>query len=72
MNEAGNITPLIDEIVCLKGAWFEIIYIDDASTDDTAVELYALLTIVPQCGCCVMPQDRDRARQSGRAYGRRG
>ena len=32
MNEAGNITPLIDEICAVfNGRRFEIIYIDDAS-----------------------------------------
>ena len=37
MNEAGNIRPLIDEIVAaMAGRDFEIIYIDDASTDSTA------------------------------------
>jgi dolichol-phosphate mannosyltransferase len=40
MNEAGNIRPLIDEICdALAGRQFEIIYIDDASTDDGPVEL---------------------------------
>ena len=49
MNEAGNIAPLIEEICAVfKGRRFEIIYIDDASTDDTAAELSALLKNVPQ------------------------
>ncbi len=49
MNEAGNIVPLIDEICAVfNGRRFEIIYIDDASTDDTAAELFALLDTVPQ------------------------
>ena len=49
MNEAGNIVPLIDEICdVFKGRRFEIIYIDDASTDNTAAELSALLDKVPQ------------------------
>ena len=49
MNEAGNIAPLIDEICAVfKGRRFEIIYIDDASTDNTAAELSALLEKVPQ------------------------
>ena len=40
MNECGNIRPLIDEICdALKGRHFEIIYIDDASTDDGPAEL---------------------------------
>ena len=49
MNEAGNIAPLIEEICAVfKGRRFEIIYIDDASTDNTAAELSALLENVPQ------------------------
>ena len=49
MNEAGNVVPLIDEICAVfKGRQFEIIYIDDASSDDTAAELSALLDKVPQ------------------------
>ena len=49
MNEAGNITPLVDEIcTAFKGRRFEIIYIDDASTDGTAAELSDLLKTVPQ------------------------
>ena len=40
MNEAGNIRPLIDEICdTFNGRQFEIIYIDDGSTDDTELEL---------------------------------
>jgi len=40
MNEAGNIRPLIDEIAAaLSGRRFEIIYVDDASTDDSPAEL---------------------------------
>ena len=49
MNEAGNIVPLIDEICdVFDGRQFEIIYIDDASTDSTAAELSALFEKVPQ------------------------
>ena len=49
MNEAGNITPLVDEIcTAFEGRRFEIIYIDDASTDGTAAELSDLLKTVPQ------------------------
>lgn len=40
MNEAGNIRPLIDEICqALSGRQFEIIYINDGSTDGSAKEL---------------------------------
>ncbi|WP_316158791.1 MULTISPECIES: glycosyltransferase family 2 protein [unclassified Bradyrhizobium] len=40
-NEAGNITPLISEIAtALDGLWpYEIIYVDDGSTDETAQRL---------------------------------
>jgi len=49
MNEAGNIAPLVDEICnVFNGRQFEIIYIDDASTDDTAAELADLQVKIPQ------------------------
>ena len=39
MNEAGNVRPLIDEICyTFQGRPFEIIYIDDGSTDETEAE----------------------------------
>ncbi|MBL8587622.1 MAG: glycosyltransferase [Methylobacteriaceae bacterium] len=42
-NEAGNIAPLIAEIEqALAGRAFEIVYVDDGSTDATAAELAAL------------------------------
>lgn len=41
-NEAGNITPLIEEIVAALAALdHEILYVDDASTDGSAEELAA-------------------------------
>ena len=46
MNEAGNIRPLIDEICTVfSGRLFEIIYIDDASSDSTPEELAAAMQI---------------------------
>jgi glycosyltransferase involved in cell wall biosynthesis len=44
-NEAGNVAPLIEEIVAvLDGRWsFEIVYVDDGSRDETPNELTALL-----------------------------
>lgn len=40
MNEAGNIRPLVEEISdVMSGRNFEIIYVDDASTDDSPSEL---------------------------------
>ena len=42
-NEGGNIAPLIAEIaVALKGQSFEVIYIDDGSSDGTQAELKQL------------------------------
>ena len=44
-NEAGNIAPLIEEITtALDGRWaYEIIYVDDGSTDDTAGRLRQIM-----------------------------
>jgi dolichol-phosphate mannosyltransferase len=44
-NEAGNIAPLVAEIAAALGnRWsFEIIYVDDGSTDASAAELAALM-----------------------------
>jgi dolichol-phosphate mannosyltransferase len=47
-NEAGNITPLVDEIAAaLQGTDFEIVYVDDGSTDATGAELAALMRARP-------------------------
>ena len=44
-NEAGNIEPLVAEIAAALGAdgRFEIVYVDDGSTDATAEQLNALM-----------------------------
>jgi glycosyltransferase involved in cell wall biosynthesis len=44
-NEAGNIAPLVSEIAAaLQGRWnFEIVYVNDGSTDATEAELTALM-----------------------------
>jgi dolichol-phosphate mannosyltransferase len=47
-NEAGNIVPLVDEIAAaLQGENFEIVYVDDGSTDATGAELAALMRARP-------------------------
>lgn len=47
-NEAGNIAPLVGEIASALQAWtpareFEIVYVNDGSTDATEAELRALM-----------------------------
>ena len=43
-NEAGNILPLLEEVTAaLEGLAFEIIAVDDASSDETAAELKSAL-----------------------------
>jgi glycosyltransferase involved in cell wall biosynthesis len=48
-NEAGNIEPLVTEIAAAlgNGAAFEIIYVNDGSTDGTQAELAALMASRP-------------------------
>jgi dolichol-phosphate mannosyltransferase len=49
-NESGNIVPLIDEIVAAltpTGVGFEILYVDDGSTDDTPQKLVETQARVP-------------------------
>lgn len=48
-NEADNLAPLIAEITAaLDGRWvYEIIYVDDGSTDPTADRLNALMAQIP-------------------------
>ena len=62
MNEAGNIRPLIEEISSvLAGRRFEIIYVDDASTDDSPAELAGCAADIPELRVL---RHRDRAGQS--------
>src|SRR5262249_44132023 len=48
-NEAGNIAPLVNEIsAALQGRWsFEVVYVNDGSTDGTEAELTKLKTDRP-------------------------
>ena len=47
-NEAGNVAPLVEEIAtALAGCAFEIVYVNDGSTDATEAELTALMRTRP-------------------------
>ncbi|MDG1030875.1 MAG: glycosyltransferase, partial [Alphaproteobacteria bacterium] len=49
MNEAGNIRPLMNEIAAVfAGRSFEILYINDGSTDNTAKELAEAGAAIPE------------------------
>ena len=54
-NEADNVEALVREIVAaVSGRAFEIIFVDDASQDDTRARLFALKTEVPQLRVLVL------------------
>jgi dolichol-phosphate mannosyltransferase len=48
-NEADNIAPLVSEIAAaLEGQWpFEVVYVNDGSTDGTDAELQRLMALYP-------------------------
>ncbi|MDI1346028.1 MAG: glycosyltransferase, partial [Pseudolabrys sp.] len=48
-NEAGNVAPLVAEIAAaLDGQWpFEVVYVNDGSTDGTEAELTRLMALHP-------------------------
>jgi dolichol-phosphate mannosyltransferase len=48
-NEAGNVGPLVNEIArALEGHWaFEVVYVNDGSTDGTESELKRLMALHP-------------------------
>lgn len=52
-NEAGNIAPLVGEIAkALNGQWpFEVVYVNDGSSDGTDTELKRLMTQHPWLRC---------------------
>jgi dolichol-phosphate mannosyltransferase len=52
-NEAGNVAPLVAEIAAaLTGQWpFEVVYVDDGSSDGTAAELKRLMAQHPWLRC---------------------
>jgi len=51
-NEAPNIAPLIAEIrAALAGTAYEIVYVDDGSTDDTPARLAAAAATAPLAHC---------------------
>jgi dolichol-phosphate mannosyltransferase len=48
-NEAGNVAPLVGEIArALEGQWpFEVVYVNDGSSDGTEAELKRLMALHP-------------------------
>jgi len=48
-NEAGNVAPLVGEIArALEGQWaFEVVYVNDGSSDGTEAELARLMALHP-------------------------
>jgi len=47
-NEAGNVVPLVAEIAAaLRGASFEVVFVNDGSTDETETRLLALMAERP-------------------------
>lgn len=76
MNESGNIVPLIDEIcAALQGySPFEIVYVNDGSTDETAVELAAKQTLCPELVVVThaKPSGQSRAVYNGVLHARGG
>ena len=52
-NEAGNVAPLVGEIArALDGQWaFEVVYVNDGSSDGTAAELRRLMALHPWLRC---------------------
>lgn len=58
-NEAGNITPLLSDAIAVlekRGEPFEIVLVNDGSTDSSGAEIAAATQRWPQCRELLLPQ----------------
>ena len=63
-NEAGNILPLLSDAVAVlagRGREFEIILVNDGSTDGTAADIATVIARCPQCTELRLPRRRGQA-----------
>ena len=70
LNEAGNILPLVNEIIEALSTLedFEIICVDDGSTDETPNLLADLTKPSLSCTLSVIKNGQDNPRPSGQAW----
>ena len=57
-NESGNILPLVEscvDVLTARGPAFEIVLVNDGSTDQTAAEIAAACARWPQCHALTLP-----------------